>query len=106
MTVALPQTSQTEFEFRAFLRAHDVEYTPDVCITGYWPDLILPPSLVVEIDGSSHRTITQQKSDARRSFILSKHGYTVIRFPNRLVSRRPADVLAVIRAYQHLLSPP
>ena len=53
--------------------------------------------LVIELDGSHHRTPWMSESDGRRSLLLQKRGIRVLRIPNELLI---ADSLTVSEAIQ------
>ncbi|MCB9608327.1 MAG: DUF559 domain-containing protein [Polyangiaceae bacterium] len=55
----------------------------------------LTPRLVVEVDGSAHRT--RATADARRDRWLARHGYRVLRVSNAQVLSSPQDVAARVR---------
>ena len=54
--------------------------------------------LVVEIDGATHATDEEVRSDAFRTEALRKHGYSVVRFVNEDVYRNLDGVLETILA--------
>jgi very-short-patch-repair endonuclease len=61
----------------------------------YFADFACPSRrLVVEIDGSQH--MTQVEADARRSEVLARHGYRVIRFWSNDVLQNIDGVFRVI----------
>jgi very-short-patch-repair endonuclease len=47
--------------------------------------------LVVELDGAGHAREVQAKSDRQRDMELAKRGYRVLRFPNGIVLKGPAE---------------
>ena len=53
--------------------------------------------LVVEIDGKTHLKDKQIKKDLRRTRILRKWGYDVIRFTNLQTYTHPENVIKIIR---------
>lgn len=58
-----------------------------------------PAKLVAELDGrAAHLTATAFERDRRRDAVLGAAGYGVERFSWTQVTRRPTDVLAVLRA--------
>jgi len=58
-----------------------------------WPDL----KLVVEVDGPGHARPRTRREDRERDGELSAAGYTILRFTNKEIEQRPADVLATLR---------
>jgi hypothetical protein len=57
----------------------------------HWPDRML----VVEVDGPGHRNRPPaQRDDARKDAKLNAAGYTVLRFTDIEIERRPEEVLA------------
>ncbi|MEZ4233550.1 MAG: endonuclease domain-containing protein [Polyangiaceae bacterium] len=63
----------------------------------------LTPRLVVEVDGSAHRT--RATADARRDRWLARQGYRVLRVSNAEVLSCPQDVAARVRAARCLPEP-
>jgi hypothetical protein len=60
----------------------------------HWPDRML----VVEVDGPGHRNRPPaQRDDTRRDAKLRAAGYTVLRFTDVEIERRPEQVLARLR---------
>jgi hypothetical protein len=57
-----------------------------------WPDL----KLVVEVDGPGHRRPRTRRQDEQRDRELEAAGYRVLRFTDRQIELRPADVLLVL----------
>jgi len=52
--------------------------------------------LVIELDGAVHNTPQAQEYDAKRTKVLNKLGYTVIRFENKMVFENLESVLSEI----------
>jgi very-short-patch-repair endonuclease len=52
--------------------------------------------LVVELDGEVHTARSQASHDENRDAYLRSLGYTILRFPNELVSRAPESLLRAI----------
>jgi very-short-patch-repair endonuclease len=72
-------------------------------ISGYVVDFVcLDAKLIIEVDGCQHTDNVEP--DARRSEILSKSGFRVVRFWNNDVLARSNDVLAEI--LRNLQAPP
>jgi hypothetical protein len=60
----------------------------------HWPDRML----VIEVDGPSHRNRPPaQRDDARKDAKLRAAGYTVLRFTDVEIERRPEHVLAHVK---------
>ena len=53
--------------------------------------------LIVEVDGATHSTAAELEHDRRRSELLSKLGYRVIRISNDEVMNGMEEVLVLIR---------
>jgi|SRR5579864_2330629 len=53
--------------------------------------------LAVEVDGSCHFTEARRACDRMRDAVLSRAGYTLIRFPNEVVEADPTAVVRAIR---------
>ena len=58
-----------------------------------WPDL----NLVVEVDGPGHDRPRTRREDQERDLELKAAGYHVLRFAEKDLELRPADVLAALR---------
>jgi len=54
--------------------------------------------LIIEIDGNYHSNSKQKKKDARRTHVLTKWGYKVIRFTNRQAIKEPQETVSKILA--------
>jgi hypothetical protein len=54
------------------------------------------PGVVVEIDGPAHGRPHSRLDDAGRDRTLRDAGYTVLRFPDEAVHRRPREVLSAV----------
>jgi hypothetical protein len=59
-----------------------------------WPD----HRLTVEVDGPGHRRTRTKREDAERDRVLKAAGYTVLRFTDEDVARRPRPVVATLAA--------
>ncbi len=72
----------------------------NVLLHGFEVDVLWAPAkLVAELDGrAAHLTATAFERDRRRDAVLGAAGYGVERFSWTQVTRRPAEVLAVLRA--------
>jgi len=64
----------------------------------------LEPKLIVELDGSQHRT--QQGYDAKREAFLREHGFEVLRFASNEPFINLDGVLQAIANRLDLLTPP
>jgi very-short-patch-repair endonuclease len=53
--------------------------------------------LVVELDGAGHAYETQAKNDQLRDLELERQGYRVLRFPNGIVLKAPAEFVKKVR---------
>ena len=61
--------------------------------------------LLVELDGEVHTSGHQAAHDENRDLYLQSLGYTILRFPNELVSRDPESLLqAITEAAERLRS--
>jgi very-short-patch-repair endonuclease len=60
----------------------------------HWP----AHALVVEVDGPGHRRPRTRSHDALRDRVLRQAGYTVLRFADAEIGRRPDRVLAAVAA--------
>lgn len=96
--------SMTDAEAKLWqeLRAHRLEglgFRRQMPISGYIADFAcLEHKLIVEVDGSGHAEVAQERHDALRTKILEQDGWHVIRFWND-------DVLKDINnVCQHIIS--
>jgi very-short-patch-repair endonuclease len=63
--------------------------------THYKIDVAIPGiKLAVEADGSSHFGEKRRKSDLRKDAFLTGLGWKVLRFSNRMILKRPHQVLS------------
>ena len=87
-------------EFRAWLPEIAIE--PQVAIGGYRVDFLVDALLIVECDGDAYHYATddQRRRDIARHAALVKHGYPIIRFTGKQITRDPYD--CVKRAYLYL----
>lgn len=70
-----------------------------IFVEGFWVDAYWPDQrVVVELDGGTHRTRTQQDKDTRRNAVLTAKGYVPIRFTWAQVTTDPAHVLRTLEA--------
>lgn len=66
------------------------------CLYGHFPDFSFPSNkLIVELDGSVHRSVRARALDAKRTKMFTNCGWKVIRFWNSEL-RKPLEVLEVI----------
>ena len=79
---------------RKFRRQHSIMY---FIVDFYCPQ----EQLIIELDGEYHNDILQQAYDAKRTSLLERHGFTVIRFENKEVFKSIENVLlAIITAFK------
>lgn len=92
--------SELERRFAQLIRgAHVAEPLWNVFVEGFWVDAFWPDRrVVVELDGGTHRTATQQDKDTRRNAVLTAGGYVPIRFTWAQVTRDRAHVLRTLDA--------
>ena len=84
-------------------RLQGFEFRRQFPIVGYTVDFVcLEAGLVIEVDGGQHGDRVEY--DRRRTEILIKNGFHVLRFWNNDVLQRPDDVLAEI--LRRLQAPP
>lgn len=55
--------------------------------------------LAVEVDGAGHRTYKVKLRDRKKDALLSKLGWTVLRFTNEQIDKTPNKVMRIIRSY-------
>jgi hypothetical protein len=70
-------------------------YTCDVWLQPYGPDQI--GGVAIEIDGPSHRLLSVQKSDRRKTRFLREHGWHVFRCTNADIDFRFEETVARLR---------
>jgi very-short-patch-repair endonuclease len=76
-----------------------VGFRRQAVIAGCIVDFLAPSRrLIVEVDGSYHRTPAQRRSDTRRDRRLQRAGDRVVRLPAELVLGDLRAAVAVIRA--------
>lgn len=61
-------------------------------------DMVIDGRVVIEWDGGTHRTATQQHEDCRRDALLATMGFRTLRFSYRLVMDEWYIVVAAVRA--------
>jgi very-short-patch-repair endonuclease len=98
-----PSATRSELERRFIELCRDAGLPPprvNSLVAGVEVDVAWPRQrLVVELDGYAfHRTRTEFERDRERDMLLQLAGYRVVRITHRRLERRPASVLAEIRA--------
>lgn len=83
----------TELRFEKF--CNDLGIFPDIqkMIGSYTVDFLFPGNVVLELDGSYHNNPEQIPKDIERAKIIEEMGYTVLRFKNKLVWKKPEQIL-------------
>lgn len=93
--------SQTDAELRLWLhlrdrRLHGLKFRRQVPIEGYYADFLCKEAaLIVELDGGQHAE-ARSEHDLRRTKVLERQGYRVIRFWNHDVFGNIEEVLRQI----------
>jgi very-short-patch-repair endonuclease len=64
-------------------------------LKSYSVDFLVHPNLAVEVDGDAHTG--EEEYDQKRDAHLTKRGYKVLRFSNKMVLHHGADVIRAIR---------
>lgn len=65
---------------------------------GFYPDIwIANTKILIEADGKYHSTPEQKAKDKRRSLILRKYGYKILRFSNWMIENRSSTVVERIK---------
>jgi uroporphyrinogen-III synthase len=73
-----------------FRRQHPIKnFIVDFCC--------IKEQLIIELDGESHNNAFQQNYDDKRTQILKKLGYTILRFENKIVFEQPEFLLQEIK---------
>lgn len=95
-----PTRSELERRFRELIqRAKLPEPQYNVFVLGFWVDAFWPHArVVVELDGATHRTVSQQDKDTRRDAVLAAAGHVPLRFTWAQVTRDRAHVLRTLEA--------
>ena len=69
----------------------------NVVVEDFWVDAYWPHArVVVELDGGTHRTVSQQESDTRRFAVLMAAGHRPVRFTWWQVTEDPRYVLRTL----------
>ena len=91
--------SPHEDAFLALLPDELPEPLVNTQLAGFEVDFLWPESmLVVEIDGGGHGRPPARRKDALEDRVLRGAGYTVLRFSDTDLERRPAEVIARVAA--------
>ena len=81
------------------------EFQVPICTVRRWYicDFMLDNAIVVEVNGGLHRrtwrgktALTRMRKDDEKTSDLTKEGYTVLRFPDTDILKRPNEVIAKI----------
>lgn len=78
------------------LKARGIPHRRQACVHGFIADFAFRNKVLVELDGAPHFTAAGRRYDAKRTAILSRYGYRVLRFPNGKVLSDPELVCLVI----------
>jgi very-short-patch-repair endonuclease len=81
------------------LRTNGYHFRKQEQIGPYFADIACHHAkLVIEVDGQTHSTDAEVLHDRRRDAFLRREGYTVLRFSNEDVLKRPEDVFEIVVA--------
>jgi very-short-patch-repair endonuclease len=94
-----PPSTKSERLLIAILKFHKIEVWHNKNLHGFYPDIwVVNTKILVEIDGKYHSTPQQKAKDKRRSLILRKYGYKILRFSNWMIENRSKTVVERIKA--------
>jgi very-short-patch-repair endonuclease len=94
-----PKETKSERLLIAVLKFHGIEVWHNKPLHGFYPDLwVVNTKVLIEVDGRYHYTPEQKAKDKRRSLILRKYGYKILRFSNWMVENRSKTVVERIKA--------
>jgi very-short-patch-repair endonuclease len=94
-----PVATRSERLLIAILKFHGIEVWHNKPLHGFYPDLwVVNTKVLIEVDGRYHYTPDQKAKDKRRSLILRKYGYKILRFSNWMVENRSSKVVDRIKA--------
>jgi len=96
------RVTNTENVFARALTAANIIYKRQYKLspTGYVADFFLPShNLVIEIDGSYHNSSPQKDYDSVRTTVLHRHGYNLIRYSNKAVTRSTVGVILNLKSF-------
>jgi very-short-patch-repair endonuclease len=89
----LEESTESEIAVAEFLDENNVDFFPQFPIhcgkihTTFWADFFIPKcKIVLEVDGSAHRTLYCRRKDAYRDGFMREQGYQVVRITNSDVS--------------------
>jgi very-short-patch-repair endonuclease len=99
MLKPLPVATPSEKLLIRKLLIHGIKSWSNRNLHGFYPDIwIANTKILIEVDGSVHSTPEQKAKDKRRSLILRKYGYKILRFSNWMVENRSKTVVERIKA--------
>lgn len=106
----IAQATPAESQLKALLNSHPRtkdQFEFQSPIATFWADFVFPKEkLVVELDGAVHKGWEAQAADKRRTRILNRAGYRVLRFWNSAM-RQPATVMVeILNALEGRDTPP
>lgn len=94
-----PIATKSELKLIQILALHNIKVWSNKQLHGFYPDIwIVNTKILCEIDGKYHYTPEQKAKDKRRSLILRKYGYKILRFSNWMIENRSKTVVERIKA--------
>ena len=94
-----PIATPSELKLIQILNTHNIKVWSNRNLHGFYPDIwIVNTKILVEVDGSVHSSPLQKAKDKRRSLILRKYGYKILRFSNWMIENRSSKVVERIKA--------
>src|SRR5271165_1766604 len=106
----IAQSTPSESQLQALLNSHartSGQYEFQSPIATFWVDFLFPrEKLVVELDGAVHVGREAQAADKRRTRILNRAGYRVLRFWNSALRQPTAVMVAILNALDGRDTPP
>lgn len=93
-----PQITYQEQLLARALRLEGIACLSNHKICGYYPDLwVKNTNILIEIDGSVHRSKEAKQRDKQRTAHLNLAGYRVLRFGNRQVETSLLKVIKQVK---------
>jgi very-short-patch-repair endonuclease len=94
-----PIATKSELKLIQILTLHNIKVWSNKNLHGFYPDIwIVNTKILIEVDGKIHSSPEQKAKDKRRSLILRKYGYKILRFSNWMVENRSKTVVDRIKA--------
>ena len=94
-----PIATKSELKLIQILTLHNIKVWSNKNLHGFYPDIwIVNTKILIEVDGKIHSSPEHKAKDKRRSLILRKYGYKILRFSNWMIENRSKTVVERIKA--------